>query len=305
MLLFPQAVNSAKRSPPLQSVAVITFTASFICKEKRESHHCRWKDAEKMCLCQPIFPSLSIFVFALWPISAASNPIDFRCPLQLCLSAHKSGVMNCRLAGGEVFLCMGQAGHWHPEVHHLTACISRCCAKVVFWETLTSTVFSHCLHFRKAEFDLSHFHKLTIFLLCFHRLQQRASIGKSASLIHRCQSQVPSHAENSNPALHVLPQRSWFIQIWFTRWKCIHICVCKGVCVCVFVHYVGRCLCVRLLAYMHTDSIRFLWIIPGSKCDGTDQGISWWQKCVCLCVWWNRDKKDWVRLNEWRPATCK
>lgn len=93
---------------------------------------------EKMCLCKPISPTLSIFVFALWPITTALNTIEFR--FQLCFSAQRGRVMAAVLPQVD-FSGQGHAGHWHlegelitgndaPNSFHnvyMTACISALC----------------------------------------------------------------------------------------------------------------------------------------------------------------------------------
>lgn len=83
---------------------------------------------------------------------------------------------------------------------HLTASISTLCKSLVLRHV--HHLFSQSYTLEKQLLTQSHFHKLTIFLLCFHGQQQRASIGKSGSLVYHCQPQVLCHTENSNPASH-------------------------------------------------------------------------------------------------------
>ena len=114
----------------------------------------------------------------------------------------------------------------------------------VLWESgslrqlHTHSLFSLASTLRNLLLTPSHFHKLTIFLLCFHRLQQRATIGKSAS---SSRLQLLSHAENSNSDMHTC---------WGSLGEKVSMCVC--VCVCTgLTHCVGVCLQVGLFAYEH------------------------------------------------------
>ena len=114
----------------------------------------------------------------------------------------------------------------------------------VLWESgslrqlHTHSLFSLASTLRNLLLTPSHFHKLTIFLLCFHRLQQRATTGKSAS---SSRLQLLSHAENSNSDMHTC---------WGSLGEKVSMCVC--VCVCTgLTHCVGVCLQVGLFAYEH------------------------------------------------------
>lgn len=169
-----------------------------------------------------------------------------------------------------------------------------CKQKVLFCDTVS--VFWHRLPLKRSRTWLpSHFHKLTIFLLCLHRLQQRASIGKSAPLMHHKFSPM---LKNSNPSSHTCCRKAP------DSFECDSLGAYKvyiSVSVCVCVHRVGTCLHVRLLAFMQTDRICLVWIISGTACVWLWLRIkvSWWQQRVCVC--------DGIRVseNEWRTATCK
>lgn len=100
--------------------------------------------------------------------------------------------------------------HWEQCPEWLPTCAPACmrylCCFLRHLHSHRTFLSSMSFTFKKLLLVLSHFHKLTIFLLGFHRLRQRASIGKSVSFIHHFQ--VLSHAENSNSALHICCRRA-------------------------------------------------------------------------------------------------
>lgn len=106
-------------------------------------------------------------------------------------------------SGHRVWLLMPHH-HWKQFPEWLLAsapdCMRTCVVLLRHLHSHPAFLFSLTFTLKKLLLTLSHFHKLTIFLLCFHRLRQRASIGKSASFIHHFQ--VLSRAENSNSASH-------------------------------------------------------------------------------------------------------
>lgn len=169
------------------------------------------------------FPFLSLCTFDLWPVATASSTIDFSTSSSALLirpDRQVQGLLSC--CQGWFFTVQRQNDHWWahpwewcPNHMTLTACIRN-----------TLSLFSQSPTLKKTLLTPSHFHKLTMFLLHSRRLQQWASIGKSASLLQ----QLLSHAENSNPGFaHMLRQSARFILMWLTGrnnmfpslWECV------------------------------------------------------------------------------------
>lgn len=244
-----QKNDTNKKQNPTKTKHSFFSLHFFPCSQKTKRHY---GTLVKDLSLPRLLLSLSLTVSAFWPVHRTLSRSDFRCPPQRCLPAQTDGVAGCRLnragtrrppRGPE--LCSSLSSNSLM----FTAIVPQRGARLALWEMLILPSPS-----KRAALD---FHKLSIFLLCLHRLQQKAAIRKEASLTRRLWD--VSLSENSNLALQTCCTRH------LTSLNTIpSVSACRAVCT--------LCCCTLAYAVCKPASIGWVWIISGRKDVGGDAG---------------------------------